>query len=409
MKSHLKNLIQVKGAISISQLMNEALFHPQLGYYQSQDPFGKDGDFITAPEISQVFGELIGAYLISLWQNHYQCQEIHLVEMGAGRGTLASDLLIMARGVPNFLNVVKISIIEISQKLQEIQKHNLRDFNVTWYNNFADFYQKNSSSPIIFIANELFDCFAINQFIKIEDGWAEKMVRVEENGELEFCLNLDLHTHSLKKINSSIDLFRDHFLPATERLVWCSNPCVCLIHSGSALRSAPHLPPKNGFGRGLIQNIDLELHCLDYLSIKVGDIFECSPSAINFMDQLSKSIKQTKGLALIIDYGYIKNEFKNTLQALKNHQYCDILKEVGRCDITALVNFSTLQKIAQKNHLQTSLITQREFLQTLGVEMRREKLLLKKNTKQGGQINSAINRLIDPEQMGELFKVLITW
>jgi NADH dehydrogenase [ubiquinone] 1 alpha subcomplex assembly factor 7 len=116
---------------------------------------------------------------------------------------------------------------------------------------------------------------------------------------------------------------------------------------------------------------------------------------------------------LIIDYGYTENQIQNypngTLQAVKNHQYADVLKNAGSSDITALVDFFVLQKTALKNHLQTSLITQKEFLISLGIEARREKLLSEKNSAEQNQINSSINRLIDEQQMGELFKVLIIW
>ncbi|MES2677350.1 MAG: SAM-dependent methyltransferase [Pseudomonadota bacterium] len=346
MKSHLQNLIQINGAISISQFMNEALFRPQLGYYQQQNPFGKDGDFITAPEISQVFGELIGAYLMGIWQNNYSGKKINLVEMGAGRGTLMKDFLAVAKKIPEFLANVNISVIEISPRLQEVQKQNLQGFKVDWYNNFAEFYCRNNDAPILFIANELFDCFAIDQFVKTQNGWAQKMVGIDANGELEFVL-------------------------------------------------------------GNLMNIKVGVTNPDQQNL--GSIFEHSSQAMSFMNELSEAIKKTNGLGLIIDYGYIKNEFKNTLQAIKNHQFCDVLKEAGNCDITALVDFANLQKIAQKNNLQTSLITQKEFLNSLGIESRREKLLAKKNPEEQNQINSSINRLIDEKQMGELFKVLIIW
>lgn len=360
MKAHLANLIKINGAISISQFMNEALFHPEFGYYTTKNPFGKDGDFITAPEISQVFGELIGAYFIGIWQNNYNGGRINLVEMGAGCGTLMRDLLSFARKIPHFLESTNISIIEISPKLQELQKQNLQGFDIDWYYNFSDFYQQNNSAPIFFVANELFDCFAIDQFVKTENGWSEKLIAVGKNSELNFVLGLPIS--SLQEDNASV---------ATQNV---KNPD---CHTSSA--------------------------------IAVGSFQEYSSQAISFMNQLAQAIKKTSGIALIIDYGYIKNEFKNTLQAIKNHQYCDILKEAGNCDITALVNFVSLQNIATKNNLQTSLITQREFLTSLGIEERREKLLEGKNQEQQDQINSAINRLIDERQMGELFKVLITW
>ena len=105
----------------------------------------------------------------------------------------------------------------------------------------------------------------------------------------------------------------------------------------------------------------------------------------------------------------MQNEFRNTLQAIKNHQFCDVLQEVGNCDITSLVDFSALQNILIKNNLKTSLISQKEFLNNLGIEVRRKKLLEQKDEDEQKIINSAISRLIDKDQMGELFKVLIIW
>ncbi|MFT6333037.1 MAG: SAM-dependent MidA family methyltransferase [Lentimonas sp.] len=341
MKSHLKNLITIGGALSISNFMDEALFHPKLGYYKKQNPFGKAGDFTTSPEISQVFGELIGAYLIGIWQGSYSDKKINLVEMGAGKGTLMKDLLTFAKEIPEFFKNFNISIIEISPKLCKIQQDNLKNFNISWYENFADFHIENSQNPIFFVSNELFDCFAIDQLIKTENGWAEKMVGVK-NDDLEFTL-----LESIKKPNLDKD--------------W-----------------------------------------------QVGDVFEYSPSGNLFMSDLSQAIKSSGGIAIIVDYGYLEST-KNTLQALKNHQYVEPLQEVGNCDITALVNFSVLKNIAVKLDLSTSIISQREFLINLGVEVRREKLLLRKTPSQVKRINSEIDRLIDEEQMGELFKILIIW
>ena len=347
MKSHLKNLININGPIPLSQFIYEALFHNDLGYYNQRNPFGKEGDFITAPEISQVFGELIGAYLLGLWQNNYDGGKINLVEMGAGRGTLMKDLLNFAKKIPYFLERFNISIIEVSPKLQEIQKHNLQEFTINYYNNFTDFYQNYNDCPIFFVANELFDCFPIDQLIKTENGWAERLVGIGNNDELSFVLG--------QKVDNS---FVDELL---------------------------------------IQNLEC------------GSVFEYSLQGYAFMNDLSIAIKRTKGIGLIIDYGYMINEFRNTLQAIKNHKFCDVLQEVGWCDITALVDFFALKNIAIKNNLQTSLITQKEFLGNIGIEVRRVKLLAGKDVVTQKTINSAIDRLIDQKQMGELFKALIIW
>jgi SAM-dependent MidA family methyltransferase len=347
MKSHLQNLIKINGAISIEQFFREALFHPNFGYYNQNNPFGKKGDFITAPEISQVFGELIGAYFINLWQNNYCQGKINLVEMGPGNGTLMKDFLNFTKKIPNFFEQFTISIVEISPRLQKIQKQTLKEFSINYYDNFASFYQQHNSQPIFFVANELFDCFAINQLVKTKDGWIEKVVGVGDDLELCFALGQNIN-------NSYVD----------------------------------QLTTKN---------------------LELGAIFEYSGQGYNFMEELANSIKKTKGVALIIDYGYVINEFKSTIQAIKNHQFCSMLEEAGSCDITALVDFFALNNIAVKNDLRTSLISQKDFLNNLGIEIRRKKLLERQDEHKQQIINSAINRLVDKKQMGELFKVLIIW
>jgi SAM-dependent MidA family methyltransferase len=337
MQKHLIDLIQNNGPISVAQLMREALFHPELGYYNKQNPFGRDGDFVTAPEISQVFGELIGAYFAGLGMNYYFDQKINLVEMGAGRGTLMDDLLRVIKKVPDFFKNVEIHIIEISPRLKVIQQEKLKDYKITWWNDFDSFYASNFMHPLFFVANELFDCFAINQFIKTKDGWAEKVV-TSDGKKLEFGL-----------FNNVVD-------------------------------------------------IDVEA--------EIGSVLEICKQAENLMNKLVEAVKKSGGIGLIIDYGYIKNEFKNTLQALKNHQYVDVLGEVGNADITALVNFEVLENIAKKNNLKVSLSTQKHFLELIGIEARRQKLLEKKSDVEKQKINSRIDRLIDQKQMGQLFKCL---
>ena len=347
MQNFIIDLIKNSGPISVSQFMNEALFNPKYGYYIKQNPFGKDGDFITAPEISQVFGELIGAYLLNIWQNNYTGSKINLVEMGAGRGTLMYDLLNFANKIPGFVGNVDVNIIEISPKLRSVQQDKLRDFNIKWWNDFDQFYQSNNTRPIFFVANELFDCFAINQYININGFWHERLLGLDKNGELNFILgqkNAVLH-----------DLI-------------------------------------NKLTGGLAKNADL---------------FEHSPACDQFMLQLASAIKKTNGVGIIIDYGYLKNNFQNSLQALRNNKYSNVLQDIGLSDITALVNFARLEKIIADDDLKSWVVTQKEFLESLGVEVRRQKLLQNKSKKEQDLINLAINRLIDKDQMGELFKVLI--
>jgi NADH dehydrogenase [ubiquinone] 1 alpha subcomplex assembly factor 7 len=270
--------------------------------------------------------------------------------MGAGRGTLMRDLLAFADKIPGFQEAFNIHIIEISPKLQNIQKENLPNHQINWWKNFSGFYEKNHHQLIFFIANELFDCMAVSQFVKTKKGWQEKVVTIGPEDKLHFAL-------------------ADYNEIVNEKI------------------------------RQLIKTDN----------VKEDAIFEYSNSAQNLMIEIAGAIKKTGGIGIIIDYGYIKNEFKNTLQAVKNHQYCDVLKNAGDADLTALVNFAQLENIAKDNKLNTSIVTQKEFLESLGIEMRREKLIFGKTDSEKKQINSAIDRLIDVGQMGELFKGLIFW
>ncbi len=347
MESHLVDLIKVGGPISISSFMNEALFNPKHGYYTSQDSIGRKGDFITAPEISQVFGELIGVYIVSLWQNNHDSKEISLVEAGSGNATLIKDLLNFASKIPNFLENVSINIIEVSSKLRKIQQKNLKGFNVKWWDSFADFYANNQKKPIFFIANEFLDCFAINQYLKIDNFWVEKLVGLDENSKLQFMLS----------------------------------------------KKDPKLDNKI---KELTNNLG-----------KNNDIFEHSPALDEFMNSLCVAIKKTGGIAINIDYGYIKNDLKNTLQSVKNHKFNNILENIGKSDITSLVNFGHIAEIAKNQNLQSWVVTQKEFLESLGIEIRSQKLLANKTKPEQEEINSSISRLINKDQMGELFKVLV--
>ena len=347
MKQYLVDLIKINGPISVSSFMNEILFNPKFGYYINQTPFGKKGDFITAPEISQVFGELIGVYLVHLWQNNYNSGEIVLVEMGAGNGTLMRDLLNFATKIPNFLNKAEINIIEVSPKLQKIQQENLKNFNIKWYSNFADFTASRKDRPLFFVANELLDCFAINQYVQINHFWQERLIGLSEDNNLQFVL-------------------------------------------------APKNQKLNEIIKSLAGDYSFE-----------GAIFEHSPALENFISELFSYLKANKGIALLIDYGYEKNKFESTLQALKNHQYSNIFESLGESDLTALVNFKRLRDLAKTQQIQSWLVTQKEFLESLGIEIRRQKLIEGKILKEQELINSSINRLIAKDQMGDLFRVFI--
>lgn len=356
----LKSLIKNNGAISVAEFFNEAMFNAIDGYYTTKKPIGKKGDFITSPEINQVFGELISAYFFNLILASNK--KIALVEMGAGNATLFYDVISTIKKLAQKLNKfeeiksrLSLNIIEISDSLTKIQKEKLailsKDFcEINWYKNFADFQRNNSDREIYFFANELFDCFPTHQFKKTSQGWQEILVDFIDN---KFVFILENFSELKHKMVSKLALAHD-----------INNP-------------------------------------------QESDIFEHSFKADQLMTEISYAIQTQGGVGLAIDYGYFTSPLKSTFQALKNHEFSNVLENIGESDLTFHVDFKGLERIAKMHSLKTSLISQREFLLSLGIEERRKTLL--ENSQNKDDINLSIDRLIDPKQMGELFKCLIFW
>lgn len=345
----LRKIIKNNGSISVAEFFNEAMFNPLYGYYTTKKPIGKKGDFITAPEISQTFGELIAAYFFNLILTSKN--KIALVEMGAGNATLFFDVIstikklaIKTNKTAEINSRLSFNIIEISDSLSRIQKEKLSvlQFKVNWFKNFLNFKENNSNHEIYFFSNELFDCMPTHQFKKTRLGWQEILVDVN-NDEFVFVL--------------------ENFIEAKSKMI---------------AKLAPNA--------------------------KENDVFEYSFQANNLMNEISLAIQKQGGVGLIIDYGYFNSPLKSTFQSLKDHHSNNVLKNVGESDLTFHVDFKALDLIAKKNSLKTSFLTQREFLISLGIEERRK--TLSQNSPDAG---IAIDRLIDKEQMGELFKCLIFW
>jgi SAM-dependent MidA family methyltransferase len=164
--------------------MSLALSHPTLGYYMTRDPFGPSGDFVTAPEISQMFGELIGLWAQEAWRAAGSPSPTHLVELGPGRGTLMSDILRVARISPDFLNAIDVHLVETSPALERVQRRTLAGSPrpIAWRNNFASVPR----GPSIVIANEFFDALPVRHFVKTARGWRERLVGLDEYGEFTF-------------------------------------------------------------------------------------------------------------------------------------------------------------------------------------------------------------------------------
>jgi len=350
--------------VKISELINQQLFSENFGYYKTKNPIGKSADFITAPEISQIFGEVVAGYLLEISKS--TTSKISLVEMGAGRGVWFRDILktinFLAQKkisvAQNFIEKSAFHIIEINPHLKAIQQQNLKDYKVSWHSNFEDFKSASEldlGGEIYFLSNELLDCFAIDQFVKTKAGWQERLINFSDKQNLldpQFVIrNFD------KSINDFVE---------------------------------------SQLGKDLSE------------SAPCGAVYEYSKSMQAFISKLFDAINQRGGLAINIDYGYFFYDFANTLQAVRNHQKISFFEGLKNADITALVDFLALDKIAKEYNLNSSQVSQGQFLLALGAKERLENLA-RLNPAKNDELWSAFRRLVDSDQMGDLFKVHIVW
>ena len=175
-------LIRDQGPISVAQYMRMALGDPEYGYYRTRDPLGRD--FITAPEVSQIFGELIGLFFVQAWEDRGRPKKFHLVELGPGRGTLMADILRAARIRPAFAEAAKIILIETSPALRAIQEQTLKELNVRWAHSLDGL---DGDAPVFAVANEFFDALPVRQCVKSGNIWRERVV-IAEGDALGFGL-----------------------------------------------------------------------------------------------------------------------------------------------------------------------------------------------------------------------------
>ncbi len=178
LKDILIRRIQAEGPISLADYMSTCLLHPDHGYYATRDPFGQSGDFITAPEISQMFGELVGLALAQSWMDQGSPASFTLAELGPGRGTLMADILRTTRIVPGFNDAAQVILIEASETLRQKQRDTLSAYDIRW----ADDISSIPDQPLWLVANEFFDALPIRQFQRGETSWHERLVHTNDQG-----------------------------------------------------------------------------------------------------------------------------------------------------------------------------------------------------------------------------------
>jgi SAM-dependent MidA family methyltransferase len=177
--------IAANGPITLADYMAECLLHPEHGYYATRDPFGASGDFITAPETSQMFGEMIGLALAQAWMDQGCPDDVILAELGPGRGTLMADILRATKSVPQFYDRISVHLVEVSVTLRNEQRHTLNGHDVTWHDTVSDL----PAGPLLLVANEFFDALPIRQFQRGETGWSERLITCDDAGRLAFGLS----------------------------------------------------------------------------------------------------------------------------------------------------------------------------------------------------------------------------
>lgn len=346
LEKKIRDLISQTGPISVADYFAMCLADPEYGYYITKDPFGVAGDFTTAPEISQLFGEMIGVYLVQSWQTQAPDGPVRIIEIGPGRGTLMADALrVMGKIAPVLLEQATIHMVETSPKLREIQKETLAKYDnkISWHNSFEDV----PSGFFLLAANELFDAIPLRQFVKTDLGFRERTVTINASDELTFSVG--------------------------------------------------------------VAGIDTDLLPSNHKDQPFGTIFEIAPARVNVMTTIATRLAKEGGSALIIDYGYLATGFGDTLQAIHKHEFDPPLANPGQADLTSHVDFEMLLRAAHAAgaHIH-GVMYQGDFLVGLGLLQRAGMLGQDKDHETQQDIRSAVERLVGEGSgnMGELFKVL---
>ena len=345
LEAELRRIIAADGPMSVATFMGLCLGHPVHGYYSTRDPFGRAGDFITAAEISQMFGELIGLWAAAVWRAMGAPPQVALVELGPGRGTLMTDALRAARVVPAFAAALHVHLVETSPVLQRRQQETLASFGVplAWHREPAAVPQ----GPLIVIANEFVDALPVHQAVKTPSGWHERMVGIGPDGRLMFALHPD---------------------------------------------------PLPGFAAVVPQAV---------AGAPPGAVYEWRSGDV--VAEIARRVGTHGGAALVIDYGHSESALGETLQAVGHHGFVDPLAAPGEVDLTAHVDFAALARAAGAAGARVhGPLSQGAFLRRLGIEARAAALRAHATAAQTADIDAALARLVGAggATMGELFKAV---
>jgi NADH dehydrogenase [ubiquinone] 1 alpha subcomplex assembly factor 7 len=343
LETDIRRRIKAAGPMPVGEYMALCLTDRAHGYYTTRDPIGGKGDFITAPEISQMFGELIGLWMGAVWKQMGSPDALRVIELGPGRGTMMQDAMRAMSVLPPFRHAVALHLVEINPVLTTQQQQTLEPLRLPVYWHAA--IEEVPKGPAIILANEFFDALPVNQAVKSARGWHQRQVEIDFSGKLAFT-------------------YAPEPMPHFERLL------------PEALRAAPD-----------------------------EAIFEWRDERTAM--HIGRRLAAEGGAALIIDYGHAQSAVGDTLQAVANHEFSDALTAPGTVDLTAHVDFEALTRaIEAMGAAGYGTIEQADFLSRLGIETRAASLKAKAPKSVATEIDFAVQRLIGRGSiaMGALFK-----
>ncbi|MGH7031719.1 MAG: class I SAM-dependent methyltransferase [Stellaceae bacterium] len=336
--------IRAEGPLSVAAFMAMALHDPALGYYARCRPIGAAGDFVTAPEISQVFGELLGVWCALMWERIGRPDPVVLAELGPGSGVLAADLLRAAAALPEFRRALRLHLVEASPLLRAEQQRRLEAVDPVWLARVEDL----PAGPLIVVANEFLDALPIRQLVRGPRHWAERRVVLgPEDDRLAFADGAE-------------------------------SPVIDLLIPEPLRQTAPP-----------------------------GAVVEICPAALAVAATLGARLQRWPGAALLVDYGYFPSALGPSLRGLRHHQPVDVLESPGTTDLSTDVDFAAFAQGARAAGAEAwGPVPQGDFLRGLGVSARLAALAARATPAARHRLESGVERLLDPTQMGNLFKAI---
>lgn len=336
--------IRAEGPLSVAAYMAMALHDPALGYYASRRPIGAAGDFVTAPEISQVFGELVGVWCALMWERIGRPDPVVVAELGPGTGVLAADLLRAAAALPEFRRALRLYLVEASPLLRAEQLRRLEAVDPVWVTGVEELPE----GPLILVANEFLDALPIRQLVRGARHWSERLVGLGPEGD---------------------------------RLVFtvgCESPVIDLLVPELLRDTAPP-----------------------------GAVVEICPAALAIAATLGARLQRWPGAAMFIDFGNFPSAPGPSLRGVHRHQPADPLESPGTADLSADVDFAAFARGARAAGAEVSEpVPQRDFLRALGISARLARLAARATPAARQRLESGVARLLDPAQMGTRFKVM---